>query len=949
MDAATSSMQLVRALDSSRIELQRFVDLFRAASRLGHAGEHKRAGGPPEAMRNTFGEGMDDNSDHALDTLAAAGLRAAGERGLDEALQDVADAVGEVTGADVVAIRVVDDDGRLTVRTVSSRSEALAAELAGSALSLDELPAEPAASDDLPEAVRRAARHARAVDALLIPVRADGAPFGSLELLRTARPFEPGETAAARVGASHLGLVLRAFGAGNGAPGARSTETLTLAGDALGAGLEEARGPDEVARIAARASGAEAAQLWQLVEDAGGLELLASTGRTDALEVVRAQPALGHDQEPIRIEAAKGWTVATLTLGHPPLGVLQLVFGRGASPTPSDIDRLATFAVRVAQALRAGERARATSQELERSEALLTVLGQAIAELSLAHTLATAVASVSDLLSADRVAIYLGDGNRLRPEAGSGSDAELAVAERLLELAFGPLRAQGVLHVADAQADLRLAPVRYAVAEAKIDAALAVPLVAREEVVGLLAVYLPRGRVVEQSETTLLSAIAAQLAVAAQNAELHERTERQATELQETIASERKSAKRLRALYEISRSFAQSLSLDATLDSVTTAAVELLDADAAVIRVHDARGDQLVPRAPHIADPRLEPLRPLLAREQAVDKLPGRRLFRMGKPLVLDPPTARRLGASYELLVPFLEQGATAVVVPIATSAELLATLTVVSLDPARRLGDEEVETALFVAGPAALAIDNARLTQERKDFADTMQRSLLPRGLPKVEGLEVGAVYESSARVDVGGDVYDFLTLPEGELAVVLGDASGHGIAATADMALAKFAFRSLVRLYPDPAALLEQANEVALGELAGGTFVTMVCVTVDPSTGAVSAASAGHPPIRLLTPDASIRLLAPGGLALGIEADQRYETATATLEHGAALCLFTDGLVEARRGGDQYGEERLHDALASGRDLSAQALAEHVVADSRSFAGEPDDDYAVVVIRRT
>jgi serine phosphatase RsbU (regulator of sigma subunit) len=948
MGAATSSMQLVRALDSSRIELQRFVDLFRAASRLGHAGEHKRAGRPPDAMRNTFRGGMDDNSDHALDTLAAAGLRAAGERGLDEALQAVADAVSEVTGADVAAIRVVDDDGHLTVRTVASRSEALAAELAGSAFSPDELPAHAASADDLPEAVRRAARRARAVDVLLIPVRADGAPLGSLELLRTARPFEPGETAAARVAASHLGLVLRAFGAGNGTPGARSAENLTLAGEALGAGLEEARGPDEVVRIAARASGAQAAQLWQLVEDAG-LELLASTGRTEALDVVRAQPVLGHEQEPIRIEAAKGWTVATLTLGHPPLGALQLVFGPGASPSPSDIDRLATFAVRVAQALRAGARARATSQELERSEALLTVLGQAIAELSLAHTLETAVTSVSELLHADRVVIYLGDGNRLRPEAGSGSDAELAVAERLLELAFGPLRAQGVLHVADAQADLRLAPVRYAVAEAKIDAALAVPLVAREELVGLLAVYLPRGRGVEQSETALLSAIAAQLAVAAQNAELHERTERQAAELQETVASERKSAKRLRALYEISRSFAQSLSLDATLDSVTTAAVELLDADAAVIRVHDARGDQLVPRAPHIADPRLEPLRPLLERDQAVDKLPGRRLFRMGKPLVLDPATARRLGASYELLVPFLEQGATAVVVPIATSAELLATLTVVSLDPSRRLGDEQVETALFVAGQAALAIDNARLTQERKDFADTMQRSLLPRGLPEVEGLEVGAVYESSARVDVGGDVYDFLTLPEGELAVVLGDASGHGIAATADMALAKFAFRSLVRLYPDPAALLEQANEVALGELAGGTFVTLVCVTVDPLTGAVSAASAGHPPIRLLTPDASISLLAPRGLALGIEADQRYETATATLEHGAALCLFTDGLIEARREGDQYGEERLHDALASGRDLSAQALAEHVVADARAFAGEPDDDYAVVVIRRT
>ena len=883
---------------------------------------------------------MDEIFDDALDTLAAAGLRAAGGHGIAEALQAVADAVVEVTGADAGAVRVVDGSGRLPVLTVASRSESLAAELAGSTFSLEELPAQEASSDELPAAVQRAARRARSADVLLIPIRVDGAPLGSLELLRASRAFDPSESAAARIAAAHLGLVMRAFDGANGMAGSHPTEGLALAGDALAAGLDEARAPDEVVRIAARASGAEAAQLWE-VDGEGGLGRLASTGRLEMLdEAVLSE--LPSEHEPVRVEAVKGRTVATLTLGQPPLGVLQLVFGPGSSPSPSDIDRLGTFAVRAAQALRAGERARATAFELERSDALLTVLGQAVAELSLAHTLETAVAGVSNLLRADRVAIYLGDADRLRSEAGSGADAELAVAERLLELSLGPMRAQGVLHVRDAQADVRLTPVRAAVAEAQIDAALAVPLVAREELVGLLAVYLPRGRQVEENESALLSALAAQLAVAAQNAELHERTERQATELQETIASERKSAKRLRALYEISRSFAQSLSLEATLDSVTTSAVELLDADAAVIRVLDGRRGLLVPRAPHVADPRLEPLRSLLERERAVEEPPT-------EPLMIDSATARRLGEPYELLIPFLEQGATALLVPIATAAELMATLTVVSLDPARRLGDEQVETAVFVAGQAALAIDNARLIQERKEFADTMQRSLLPRGLPEVDGLEVGAVYESSARVEVGGDVYDFLTLPNGELAVVLGDASGHGIAATADMALAKFAFRSLVRLYPDPAALLAQANEVAYGELAGGNFVTMACLTVDPATGAVFAASAGHPPIRILAADGSIGLLAPRGLALGIETDQTYETARETLEHGAALCIFTDGLVEARRDGDQYGEERLHQALVDWRELSAQALAEHVVADARAFAGEPDDDYAVVVIRRT
>jgi len=623
----------------------------------------------------------------------------------------------------------------------------------------------------------------------------------------------------------------------------------------------------------------------------------------------------------------------------------------GATPSQAEIDRLATFAVRAAQALRAGERAEAMSLELERSEALLAVVGQATAELSLAHTLETAVARVSELLRSERVAVYLRQGTRLRPEAGQGvTGSELAVAERLLELAFGPLRAQGMLHVSDAQGDPRLASVNEAVQEAQVDAVLAVPLVAREELIGLLVVHLPRGRDISDNESALLAALAGQLAVVVQNAQLHERTERLASEREEALAAERESAKRLRALYEISRSFAQSLSLDATLNAVTQAAVELLDADAAVVRMEDERGDQLISRAIYVADPRLEePLRPLMTRDQSVEKLPGRRLFRMGRPLVLDPESARRLGSSYELLVPFLEQGSTAVVVPIATPAELLATLTVVSLDPERRIGQDAVETALFVAGQAALAIDNARLYHQQKAFADTMVRSLLPRGLPDVRGLEVGAVYESSARVEVGGDVYDFLTLPDGRLAVVLGDARGHGIEATADMALAKFAFRSLVRLYPDPGELLGQVNEVALGELAGGNFVTMLCVTIHPETGEVCVASAGHPPARLLAPDGEVTALASRGLALGIEAGQSYENFLAPLAPGAALCLYTDGLVEARRDADLYGEGRLDAALATGSELSAQALAEHLVADVRAFAGEPEDDYAVVVIRRT
>ena len=628
---------------------------------------------------------MDEKSDHALDTLAAAGVRAAGEHGLDEALRAVVDAASEVTGADAVAIRVVDAHGRLPVRASACRSEALEAELAGSSFALQELPGQMASAAELPGAVQRAARRARAADALLIPVWADGVALGSLELLRAGRKLDESETAAARVAAAQLGLVLRAFGAGNGERGSRVGDGLELAGDALGAALEETRGPDEVVWIAARASGAEAARLWHVAEG-GELEPLASTGGLEALDA--DPPAWPVENEPVRVEAVRGRTVATLTLGQPPLGILQLVFAPASSPSQRDLDRLGTFAVRAAQALRAGERARTTSLELERSEALLAVLGQAIAELSLAHTLETAVARVSELLRADRVAIYLGDASRLRPEdgagAGRGARRRRAPARARIRPAQGAGRpprrgcpgrhsARSGAHRCGGSADRRGSrrPARRARG-------------ARGPARGLPAARAGGGA--ERRGAPVGAGRPAGGGGAERGAPRAD--ERQAAELQQTIASERKSGKRLRALYEISRSFAQSLSLDATLDSVTTAAVELLDADAAVIRVLDGRGDMLVPRAPYVADARLEALRPLLEREQAVEELPN-------EPLMLDPPTARRLGEAYELLVPFLEHGATALVVPIATSAELLATLTVVSLDPSRRLGDEQVENAL--------------------------------------------------------------------------------------------------------------------------------------------------------------------------------------------------------------------------------------------------------------
>jgi serine phosphatase RsbU (regulator of sigma subunit) len=460
-------------------------------------------------------------------------------------------------------------------------------------------------------------------------------------------------------------------------------------------------------------------------------------------------------------------------------------------------------------------------------------------------------------------------------------------------------------------------------------------------VIGLLAVYPERGRGLSANEGALLSALAGQLAVAVQNAQLHERATELGREREAALASEREAARRLGALYEISRSFAQELSLDKTLDALAKTIVDVLDVDAAVIAMPDERRELLTQRALHVKDPQLAaPVRVILERPQQLGAA-AQRLFRDGRPY--------RLARGHELLRPFLARGWTAAVVPVATPAETIAALTILSLRPGSPLSDATIDAAVALAGQAALAIDNARLYQQQKAFADTMQRSLLPREQPAVPGLDVGEVYESSAHVDVGGDVYDFLELADGRLAVVLGDVTGHGVEATADMAMAKFVFRSLAREHPEPGDFLAAANGVIVDEIAPGKFITMTYLAVDPVRGEVACANAGHPPPRLLGPDGTVRSLDAPGLVLGIDPGQTYDEVRAELAPGAAIVLYTDGVVEARAGGDLYGTERLDELLAASRDLPAGALARAVTEDARRFAGgELSDDLAVVVIRR-
>ena len=891
----------------------------------------------------------------SLAALVRAVTAAAGSATASDALRALVEGAQTVSGAEIAVVRALEDGGERLEAVAVAAPRALAAELYGTVLPAAELPQAPV--DDLtkaPVAVRRIAERTGATCLYLAPARADGCAV-SVELLRAGDPFGPEQRLAAELCAAQAALVLRAFAA-TGNASSLTRPALELAGEALAVALQEEDAAAEVVRLAAGVAGASAAVLWTSGEH--GL-LPTASWRVDAAADLQAAREVADrtlaEPGPVSAHAAglpqECAVSTTLPLGRPPLGVLQLFHPAGEEPETEQLTRLATFGVRAAHALRTGERARQLALELERTRALLEVIVQATAELSVSHTLETAVERVAELLGVDRVAVYLrgSDEGELEAAASRGlAGPHTRVADGLLDVALGPSRERAVLEVVDVARDPRLAAVAAAARETGIGSALAVPLMARGDVVGLLAAYPEDRPKAGEHELALLAALAGQLAVAVQNAQLHEQATRLGEEREAALAAERAAAGRVRALYEVSRSFAQSLRLDETLDALARTVVDVLDIDAAVVRMPDERREQLVPRATHIREaPFAEPVRTILTQPVPFGQRNVQRLFRERRSFRLGSGSGEQF---LPALVPFLAKGWTAAVVPVALPTEVVASLGIFSFRPGNPLSQETVEAATALAGQAALAIDNARLYQQQKQFADTMQRSLLPRSRPVVEGLEVGEVYEPSARVDVGGDVYDFLALEDGRLAVVLGDVTGHGVDATADMAMAKFVFRSLAREHPEPADFLASANEVICSEIGPGKFISMSYVVVDGRSGRVAGASAGHPAPRIVLADGSTQPLEAHGLVLGIDGGQEYAESHAELPLGASLVLYTDGVVEARRSGELYGDDRLDALLAERRDLSAAALASAVAEDAREFAGgDLSDDLAVVVIRRT
>jgi PAS domain S-box-containing protein len=238
---------------------------------------------------------------------------------------------------------------------------------------------------------------------------------------------------------------------------------------------------------------------------------------------------------------------------------------------------------------------------------------------------------------------------------------------------------------------------------------------------------------------------------------------------------------------------------------------------------------------------------------------------------------------------------------------------------------------------------DRARYEREH-EIAETLQRALLPKALPEIEPVELAVRYiAGGAGVEVGGDWYDAIELPNGNLAMMVGDVSGRGVQAGAVMGQLRMAARAYALEPHEPATLLERIDEL-LEQIDPFQMATLIYLIFDPGTFEVRFVSAGHPPPLILSPDGRASFLEhPPSVPLGVAWQIRRPEVAARLEPGTTLILYTDGLVERRGLSIEEGMSKLREA-AETAPPGVENLLDHVIA---SLVDEvTEDDVALLAV---
>ncbi|MFG2990446.1 SpoIIE family protein phosphatase [Streptomyces sp. NPDC048257] len=326
-------------------------------------------------------------------------------------------------------------------------------------------------------------------------------------------------------------------------------------------------------------------------------------------------------------------------------------------------------------------------------------------------------------------------------------------------------------------------------------------------------------------------------------------------------------------------------------------------------------------------------------------RLPGVETLTTGRPMFFE--SMQHLAAAYPGIPLDADVGARAFL-PLIASGRPVGSC-ILGFDSPRGFSAEERTVLTALAGLIAQALARARRYDSEAALARGLQSALLPHRLPVREHVAtVGRYLPGTLGMDVGGDWYDVIETGAGLLALVIGDVQGHGVAAAATMGQLRSAVRAFALSGSTPEQVVSGTNQLLI-DLDPGQFASCCYMLLDPASGSVTAARAGHPQPLLRHPDGRTEVLdLAGGVVLGIDPEASYPVTELRLTTGSVLALYTDGLVE-RPGVDiDVGVERLRGALAAARPSPLTETADRLVSEAGGSADRPDD-IALLLASRT
>ena len=472
---------------------------------------------------------------------------------------------------------------------------------------------------------------------------------------------------------------------------------------------------------------------------------------------------------------------------------------------------------------------------------------------------------------------------------------------------------------------------RYISAIPEVRSELAVPLIIKNRVIGVIDIESLQPDHFTEEHKQLLTLIASRVAVGIENARLYTRTTRQ--------------ARTLLLLNEIARELTSILNLDQLLKRIAELLSRLIDYQMFSILLLDASGEKLQHR--------------FSLRFQ--ENIQLKHDVPLGKGIV-----GHAAQHKHAVLVPDVSKDPRYVLSNPETRSELAVPLIykdkvigVLDLEHTRRgfFTDDHKRTVTTLAAQVAIAIENARLyeqieRQEKRlerdlELARELQFRLLPQSLPKLPHLELAAKF-APARA-IGGDLYDFVSYSLSRTALVIGDVSGKGAPAAIYAALVSGILRSHAPIEPVPAEMLRAVN-FSLGERRiDGQFVSLIYAVWDDEQQTLQVANSGLPR-PLYWHDDKIEIIEATGLPLGLFDDADYDEFTFNAKPGDKFVFFSDGILDARNeAGELFGRSRVEEIVAKSDGISAEDLVNSLfdaVAEHASGV-ETFDDQTVVVIK--